>query len=141
MKPRSAGHLHVRHHTRNPMTDSALTLLVELLSVAGLAGLSGGKEEKVRVALTPLAETLEIGLARIPFGLTSIEAEKFRADLQTLSELLASGSIARATMDAVGLDTLMAQLGQTSQALSDLNHSDAFAALTAVRDAKRALGH
>jgi hypothetical protein len=123
------------------MTDSALTLLVELLSVAGLAGLSGGKEEKVRVALTPLAETLEIGLARIPFGLTSIEAEKFRADLQTLAELLASGSIARATMDAVGLDTLMAQLGQTSQALSDLNHSDAFAALTAVRDAKRALGH
>ena len=93
------------------------------------------------MALTPLAETLEIGLARIPFGLTSIEAEKFRADLQTLSELLASGSIARATMDAVGLDTLMAQLGQTSQALSDLNHSDAFAALTAVRDAKRALGH
>jgi hypothetical protein len=123
------------------MSDAALTLLAELLSIAGLAGLTRGKKAKVRAALTPLAETLEIGLARIPFGLTPIEAEKFRIDLRALAEMLASGSIARVTLDAVDPEALMAQLIQTSQALSHLDHSDAFAALTAIRDAKRALGH
>jgi hypothetical protein len=123
------------------MSDAVFALLAELLSVAGLVGLSGSKKERVRVALTPVAETLEIGLARIPFGFTPSEAEKFRADLQKLAELLANGSIARSTLAAADLDTLMAQLGQTSQALSHLDHSGAFAALTAIRDAKRALSH
>ena len=117
-----------------------LVLFAELLSVAGLTSLSGGKKQRLRVALTPLAKLLEIGLARIPFGLTPIESEKFRADLQILAELLRNGSVAHASLNAVDLSKLMAQLGQTSEALHHLNHSDAFTALTAIRDAKRALG-
>ena len=51
-----------------------------------------------------------------------------------------NGSVAHASLNAVDLNKLMALLGQTSEVLLHLNHSDAFNALTAVRDAKRALG-
>ena len=59
------------------MSDALLILFAELLSVAGLTGLSGGRKARLRAALTPLAKSLEIGLARNPFGLTPIKSEKF----------------------------------------------------------------
>ena len=123
------------------MSELVLTLLLDLLSVAGLAGLSGGSRVKVRAALTPLAGALEVGVSRIPFGLTQLEADKFKADLRVLAELLANESIQRATIDTVDLNKLVAQLDQTVQTLSHLNHSEAFSVLTAIRDAKRSLAH
>jgi hypothetical protein len=123
------------------MPDVLLALVVDLLSVAGLAGLSGGSKATVRAALTPLANTLEVGLSRIPFGLTPLEAEQFKSNLRVLAEVVAANANQRANADAVDLKKLVAQLDETVQALDHLNHSDAFNVLTAVRDAKQALAH
>jgi hypothetical protein len=123
------------------MPDFLLALVVDLLSVAGLAGLSGGSKATVRAALTPLANTLEVGLSRIPFGLTPLEAEHFKSNLRVLAEVVAANANQRANADAVDLKKLVAQLDETVQALDHLNHSDAFTVLTAVRDAKQALAH
>jgi hypothetical protein len=123
------------------MPDLLLALVVDLLSFAGLAGLSGGSRATVRAALTPLASTLEAGLSRIPFGLTPLEAVQFKNNLRVLVQVVATTASQHTNGDDVGLNKLVAQLDETAQTLALLNHSDAFAVLTAIREAKHALAH